>query len=83
LQTAKSGNNGEIKAIVDDFIGLCWLPRAWMRTGKTASGKILLRVLPEVHAGYLIAAQAQGESLSQWALNLFCQALGAKRLACA
>lgn len=34
---------------------------------KPASGKIMLRVPPEVHAAATIAAQAAGKSLNQWA----------------
>ena len=34
---------------------------------KPASGKLLLRVPPEVHSRALVAAQAKGKSLNQWA----------------
>ncbi len=34
---------------------------------KPASGKLMLRVSPEVHSAALIAAQAHGVSLNQWA----------------
>jgi len=34
---------------------------------KPASGKMMLRVPPEVHAAALVAAQAEGVSLNQWA----------------
>ncbi|MGS0740438.1 type II toxin-antitoxin system HicB family antitoxin [Glaciimonas sp. GG7] len=34
---------------------------------KPASGKLMLRVPPEVHAAATIAAQASGKSLNQWA----------------
>lgn len=34
---------------------------------KPASGKLLLRIAPEVHAAAAIAAQASGKSLNQWA----------------
>jgi predicted HicB family RNase H-like nuclease len=34
---------------------------------KPASGKLLLRVPPEVHGRALVAAQAAGKSLNQWA----------------
>jgi predicted HicB family RNase H-like nuclease len=34
---------------------------------KPASGKLLLRVPPEIHAAALIKAQAAGKSLNQWA----------------
>jgi predicted HicB family RNase H-like nuclease len=34
---------------------------------KPTSGKLLLRVPPEVHAAATVAAQASGKSLNQWA----------------
>lgn len=33
---------------------------------KPASGKILLRVAPEIHARASVAAQAEGKSLNKW-----------------
>ena len=37
---------------------------------KPASGKLMLRVAPEVHTAALIAAQAHGLSLNQWAAGV-------------
>ena len=37
---------------------------------KPASGKLLLRVPPEVHGRALVAAQASGKSLNQWATEV-------------
>lgn len=37
---------------------------------KSASGKLLLRVPPEVHGRALVAAQAAGKSLNQWATEV-------------
>lgn len=37
---------------------------------KPASGKLMLRVPPEVHAAALVAAQAAGKSLNQWATDV-------------
>jgi len=37
---------------------------------KPASGKLLLRVSPEVHGRALVAAQAAGKSLNQWATEV-------------
>lgn len=34
---------------------------------KPASGKLMLRIPPEVHTAASIAAQAAGKSLNQWA----------------
>lgn len=52
-------------AAVDDYLESC------RKLGKTpqssASGRLMLRVAPEVHRTALIAAQAEGTSLNQWA----------------
>lgn len=37
---------------------------------KPVSGKLLLRVPPEVHGRALVAAQASGKSLNQWATEV-------------
>ena len=48
------------------------------RTGTTphkpASGKLMLRVPPEVHRAALTAAEAAGASLNQWAAKVLMQA---------
>jgi predicted HicB family RNase H-like nuclease len=41
-----------------------------VRPEKPASGKLMLRVLPEVHGAALVAAQAAGKSLNQWATEV-------------
>ena len=38
---------------------------------KPYSGKLFLRVPPEVHAAVAVAAQTSGKSLNQWALETF------------
>jgi len=49
---------------------------------KPASGKIMLRMPPEVHSAALVAAKAAGTSLNQWAVRVFDDAAHAlKRLA--
>jgi len=37
---------------------------------KPASGKLMLRVRPEVHAAVAIKAEASGKSLNQWAAEV-------------
>mgnify|MGYP003382499836 CR=1 FL=1 len=44
---------------------------------KPASGKLMLRVAPEVHSAALIAAQANGMSLNQWAAKVLQSAASA------
>ena len=41
---------------------------------KPASGKLMLRVPPEVHGSALIAAQSAGKSLNQWATEVLREA---------
>jgi predicted HicB family RNase H-like nuclease len=41
---------------------------------KPASGKLLLRVPPEVHTAALIKAQSAGKSLNQWATEVLSSA---------
>ncbi|AHF04069.1 HicB [Marichromatium purpuratum 984] len=53
---------------VEDYLETC------ASIGKTpekpASGRLMLRVPPEVHSAALIAAQAAGQSLNQWATQV-------------
>lgn len=55
-------------AAVDEFLRDC--KEQGMRPEKPASGKLMLRVPPEVHGAALIAAQAAGKSLNQWATEV-------------
>lgn len=41
---------------------------------KPASGKLMLRIPPEVHGAALVAAQAAGTSLNQWATKALAEA---------
>jgi len=41
---------------------------------KPASGKLMLRVPPEVHGSALIAAKVAGKSLNQWATEVLAEA---------
>ena len=50
---------------VDEFVADC--KENGLRPEKPASGKLMLRVPPEVHGAALVAAQAAGKSLNQWA----------------
>ena len=53
---------------IDDFLADC---RAQgIAPEKPASGKLMLRVPPEVHSAALVAAQAAGKSLNQWAMEV-------------
>lgn len=43
---------------------------------KPASGKLMLRVPPELHAAALVKAQAVGKSLNQWAIDALSREVG-------
>lgn len=58
----------EFAAAVDDFLRDC--KKKGLKPEKPASGKLLLRVSPEIHGAALVAAQAAGKSLNQWATDL-------------
>lgn len=55
-------------AAIDDFLADC--KEQGIKPEKPASGKLMLRVPPEVHGAALIAAQASGKSLNQWATEV-------------
>jgi predicted HicB family RNase H-like nuclease len=64
----------EFELSVDDYLDYC--AESGLKPDKSASGKILLRVPPEVHAAALVKAQAQGKSLNQWASEALRAAAG-------
>ncbi|MES2260731.1 MAG: type II toxin-antitoxin system HicB family antitoxin [Pseudomonadota bacterium] len=53
---------------VEDFLLDC--KEQGIKPEKPASGKLMLRVPPEVHGAALVAAQASGKSLNQWATEV-------------
>ncbi len=57
---------------VDDYVATC--EQVGKVPQKPASGKLMLRVPPEVHSSALIAAQAAGKSLNQWASEVLSSA---------
>jgi predicted HicB family RNase H-like nuclease len=56
------------EAAIEDFLRDC--KEQGVRPEKPASGKLMLRVPPEVHGAALVAAQAAGKSLNQWATEV-------------
>ena len=62
----------EFELAVKDYLADC--KQQGVHPEKPASGKLLLRVPPEVHGRALIAAQAAGKSLNQWATEALQQA---------
>ncbi|HEX7325333.1 MAG TPA: type II toxin-antitoxin system HicB family antitoxin [Rhodanobacteraceae bacterium] len=52
---------------VDDYVTAC--AKLGQKPERAASGKLLLRVPPELHADAIRAAELQGKSLNQWATD--------------
>ena len=52
-------------SVVDDYVAAC--ERLGAAPEKPASGKLMLRVAPSVHAAALKAAAQKGVSLNKWA----------------
>lgn len=65
----------QFKAAVEDYLDDC--ESQGISPEKPASGKLLLRVPPEVHSKALVAAQARGKSLNQWATEAIQKAVAA------
>ncbi|MCL2022277.1 MAG: type II toxin-antitoxin system HicB family antitoxin [Betaproteobacteria bacterium] len=63
-----AGLKREFRSSVDDYLAYC--EEKGISPDKPASGKIMLRVSPEIHAASLIAAKAAGISLNQWAAQV-------------
>jgi len=61
-----------LRESVDDYVQAC--EKLGQTPQKPASGKLMLRVAPEVHSAALMAAQASGVSLNQWAGKVLQQA---------
>jgi predicted HicB family RNase H-like nuclease len=57
---------------VDDYLAAC--ATLGQSPDKPASGKMMLRVPPEVHRAALIAAETSGISLNQWAAQALAEA---------
>lgn len=59
----------EFRLTLEDYLSDC--EERGVAPEKPASGKVMLRIRPEVHAAATIAAQKQGKSLNQWADEVF------------
>ena len=58
----------EFETAISEFLRDC--KEQGVRPEKPASGKLMLRVPPEVHGAALVAAKAAGKSLNQWATEV-------------
>ena len=63
----------ELKSAVEDYLAEC--EERGLKPEKPASGKLLLRVPPEIHGKALVVAQAAGKSLNQWATEVLQRAV--------
>ena len=54
----------EFESAIDDYLAEC--AEKGIKPEKPASGKLLLRVSPEVHGRAMVVAKASGKSLNQW-----------------
>lgn len=57
---------------VDDYLAAC--AKLGQQPHKPVSGKILLRVPPEIHSAAVMAAESEGKSLNQWAAHVLAEA---------
>ncbi len=58
----------QFRSAIEEFLRDC--KEQGVRPEKPASGKLMLRVPPEVHGAALVAAKAAGKSLNQWATEV-------------
>jgi predicted HicB family RNase H-like nuclease len=65
----------DFEAAIDFMLDDCAL--RGVTPEKPASGKLMLRVPPEIHAAALVSAQAAGKSLNQWAVEVLNEAIHA------
>lgn len=63
----------EFEKAVQDYLADC--EERGLKPEKAASGKLLLRVPPDVHGKALVVAQAAGKSLNQWATEVLRRAV--------
>ncbi|MGC2061791.1 MAG: type II toxin-antitoxin system HicB family antitoxin [Thermodesulfovibrionales bacterium] len=56
--------HADLKAAIDHYLEDC--RKAGRKPKKQASGNLMVRIAPELHAAAALAAQAQGKSLNIW-----------------
>ena len=57
---------------VDNYLAAC--TKHGQQPNKPVSGKILLRVPPEIHSAAIMVAESEGKSLNQWAAHVLAEA---------
>lgn len=58
---------------VDDYLETC--AKLNRSPQKPYSGKLMLRIPPEIHAAVAVAAEVSGKSINQWAAEKFADAV--------
>lgn len=66
----------DFEAAIDHYIADCAL--TGRNPDKPASGRLLLRIPPQVHAAAAVRAEAEGKSLNQWATDVLATAAGGR-----
>ena len=67
----------EFELAIRDYLADC--KERGISPDRPSSGKLLLRMPPEVHGKALVAAQAAGKSLNQWATEILQEAANTGR----
>ncbi|MDR0251502.1 MAG: type II toxin-antitoxin system HicB family antitoxin [Burkholderiales bacterium] len=67
-----AGLRRQFRVAVNDYLADC--AERGVAPEKPASGKMMLRVPPEIHAAASVAAQSAGKSLNQWASEVISHA---------
>jgi predicted HicB family RNase H-like nuclease len=75
-ETVAALNEG-FTAAINHYLADC--KRTGRRPEKQVSGKLLLRVPPEIHSKALVTARASGKSLNQWATEVLAKAANSAR----
>ena len=65
----------EFELAVDDYLREC--EEKGISPEKPSSGKLLLRIPPEVHGKAIVVAQASGKSFNQWVTEVLQRAVTA------
>lgn len=68
----------ELELAIDDYLDDC--NQRGIAPEKPASGKVLLRMPPEIHGRAIVTAQAAGKSLNQWATEILSEATSPRAL---
>lgn len=61
--------------VVEDYLLTC--EKLMRAPQKPYSGRLMLRVSPEIHAAVAVAARVSGKSINQWAAEAFTRAVHA------